>query len=644
MVTQKKNLHCKERDYMCAEKGNIERDWKFSKINAIEERIFNPLLETFVKYGLSGLVRENIQNALDAKLPGSSNPVDVMIQTGEINADDILGIGLIRERISCLEGGNIYAADTVKHMRTQLNKKTVPYISFEDQNTKGLTRDNWNYYAYQKGAHYIESDTDFESTRGGSHGVGKIASNAASDIHMMFFANCDEDGVQQLGGTIQLLEHECRGQTYRATGYFTDGEAETGYVPYKNQASDVFQKKSRGLKIVVPFLKTEYNDSNKIIQAVCDNFFMAVLEENLVVTVNNQKIDAGTILEIIQNPEVYPQQDPSAMRDNFTPLYVSSYLEVASVPFVVKDKHKEYNFKLHFRFDEAIGRGRVGIIRTIGMKIEDFQVAGYSKMPFNAVLIPASATEDAFLKSLENESHTKLTYNTIRDEAARSNAKRFINNLNKALAAFISAKYKESNPTDDKIDTSDLLYSVESTFKKVLESKATTISITPAGNSKKTLLVKKKKNPTTQGGKPPNPKPRVPPTPRPRKNKNLEGEDGKRSTFTYPVRTSQVKRVLMGNREEVIIQLTGNPNYNGETMCNLHYKVVDGQGKTVDNAMDLAQYYETVLDKELQQNCLFSDNRINKISIKNGKIALQMRLTAHANRALKFVYYAEVSE
>lgn len=32
----------------------------------------------------------------------------------------------------------------------------------------------------------MENDVELEKTRGGSHGVGKIACNAASDIHMMF--------------------------------------------------------------------------------------------------------------------------------------------------------------------------------------------------------------------------------------------------------------------------------------------------------------------------------------------------------------------------------------------------------------------------------------------------------------------------
>ena len=101
-------------------------------------------------------------------------------------------------------------------MKKEMSKHEVPYISFEDCNTKGLVGaehgenvqkgDTWGVYAYKRGVHFIEEDNETENMRGGSHGVGKIACNAASDIYMMFFANCDETGKQHIGGTIELRD------------------------------------------------------------------------------------------------------------------------------------------------------------------------------------------------------------------------------------------------------------------------------------------------------------------------------------------------------------------------------------------------------------------------------------------------------
>ena len=111
--------------------------------------------------------------------------------------------------LKCLEGRNSYTKETISHMLKRVDQEEVRYISFEDINTRGLTgakngqshskKDTWGIYAYNKGVHFEEM-MKYGNKRGGSHGVGKIASNAASDLHMMYFANCDEHGDQHLGG------------------------------------------------------------------------------------------------------------------------------------------------------------------------------------------------------------------------------------------------------------------------------------------------------------------------------------------------------------------------------------------------------------------------------------------------------------
>src|SRR5699024_5089076 len=177
-----------------------------------------------------------------------------------------------------------------------MKKERVKYISFEDENTRGLTgakygqsnskEHTWGIYAYNKGVHFEEGDKKFEASRGGSHGVGKIASNAASDLHVMFFANCDENNEQHLGGTIQLIEHELNGQCYRSSGYFAKQKVAgktTKFMPFENTFGNVFEKKTRGLKIVIPFLREQFYREKEVVQAVCDSFFMAILERKLVV-------------------------------------------------------------------------------------------------------------------------------------------------------------------------------------------------------------------------------------------------------------------------------------------------------------------------------------------------------------------------
>jgi len=298
---------------------NNKEMWRFSTLDRIEEVNFNGALERFYKLGVAGLVRENIQNSLDGKLQESDEPVIVEIKTGIIDKNDIPGFEEIKDRVNSLKGYNDYTRETIEHMKNSIHKDNIYYISFEDSNTKGLTgakngqsdsdQDTWGIYAYKKGVHSIEGDSDIESGRGGSHGIGKIASNAASDLFMMYFANCDNENNRHLGGTIQLIEHKYDEICYRSTGYFTDINFDGKYIPFENEFSHEFSKNTKGLKIVIPFLREEFNKEKEIIKSICDSFFVAILEGKLEVKVNNNNLNKDTIKLYIEDSIYYEQNN-----------------------------------------------------------------------------------------------------------------------------------------------------------------------------------------------------------------------------------------------------------------------------------------------------------------------------------------------
>ena len=617
-------------------KGNV---WKFNEIPRVEERMFNPLLERFYDYGLSAFVRENIQNSLDACLL-SGTTIKIKIKIGTIQTEVLPGIKEIRERINSLEGYSTYSKDTIEHMKESCEQRECSYITFEDENTKGLNKSNWNTYAYEKGSHCEVEDETLENLRGGSHGVGKIASNSASDINLMFFANCDDKSNECIGGTIQLIEHDYNGKTYRSTGYFTDRDECGEFLPYKNSfLSEIFKKNTRGLKIIVPFLRDGYDDDNEIVRAVCDNFFVAILENKLTVNVNELEINKTTIKDIICNVEIYENQQISEMVKNFTPLYVKTYLEQESTVITVADKYKDYKFHLYFDYNNEIKKGRVAVIRTIGMKIQDLLVKGYAKGPFNAVLIPYSHVEDSVLKGLENESHTKISADNIKDKAMKQNAKRFINNLNKAISEIIDNKIKEENPTDGAIDTSDILYTVENTFRKALSGRASTVSITPSGKGKKELIIKKDKNEKVDNG---STKKKENQEAKDIRNRDKVGDDGEKKVFTKPLKANQVRRIVVGGKERLVLDLNKDSLYEGQKRCQLHFEVIDGAGKTSGDSLHLNQQYKVIVDGLNKSSYIFDGNRIKDVSINGGIINLDMDIVPGSNHALKYNYTVEV--
>ena len=632
--------------------------WKFSIIPGIEESTFNKVLERFYDLGISGLVRENIQNSLDGKIPGETEPVIVTIKTGKVNKNDIPGLDNIKERIECLVGHNSYTKETIEHMQNKMNQDEVDYISFEDYNTKGLRgakngqsyrpEDTWGIYAYNKGVHSEEEDSTLEKSRGGSHGIGKIASNAASELHMMYFANCDHEGDKHLGGTVQLIEHKYKDKYYRSTGYFTDIKKiennEERFYPYENTFSEIFKKDTRGLKIIIPFLREQFNNEVDIIKSICDSFFIAILENKLEVIVNDKNINSKTIKKYIENKKYY-NQDISEMKEEFTPLYLSTYTKKKPMQVTIEDTKEKYNFNLYFNYDESIPKGRVAIIRTIGMKIEDKKVKGNVNKPFNAVLIPDSTKEDAFLKSLENESHTQLSFEHIKDQNLQKNAKRFINNISKVMAKIIEDEIKKSNPTDGMMNTEDVLYYVENQFKQELSNCLGTVKLS-SGDKEKTIVKVEQDIPERKDPKDKKKKPL-----KKIKNKRINDESDTEQEVnevspekltTYSTHPDRVDRLIIRDKEYVKFDFTDSDEMKKVKLCDITLSVVDGMGVEYSNEFNMKDNYEYVIDKATGHKCKIENNLIKDVKAVKGNVQIELKLKENYNKALKFMYYVEV--
>lgn len=630
--------------------------WQFSQIPNIEESNFNKILERFYSLGVAGLTRENIQNSLDGRLKDSDEAVIVKIKLGTVDRNAIPGMDSILERINSLEGRNGYTKETIAHMKASMQGEEVRYISFEDRNTKGLTgakfgqnnskEHTWGIYAYNKGVHFEEKDESFEASRGGSHGVGKIASNAASDLHMMFFANCDAQGERHLGGTIQLIEHKLNDTYYRSTGYFAKLE-DLNFMPFENIYDSVFEKNTRGLKIVIPFLRESFYRTDEIIRAVCDSFFVSILQKKLVVHVNDLVIDAETINEIVSDSQYYAQE-MEAMKKVFTPLYVQTYQTKEPRTIMIPYQNTIFTFNLYFNYDERIPKGRVGIIRTIGMKIEDFAVKNNATKPFNAVLI-GGIHEDSYLKSLENESHTRISSDDIKDPELKKLAKKFINNLNKEILKVIEEEIRKNNPVDGKINTSELLYTTEIDFKENLSKSFGTVKI----KNGKNIVMSDQDNDTETSPTNVKRKKRTPGNPADPKKSGIrrkgkakeKGEDVSAAEDfkeEYKINPYRVERLLLQDQEFIQLNLTGSEDVGEAKKCNLKFNIIDGMGKEYLDEFNMKKNYRSAIDKNTNHTCVIEQDVIKNVSINKGVVNLQLALTPKYNRALKFVYYVEV--
>lgn len=665
--------------------------WYFLKSEYPIEFNFDHSLKDFFERGVEGLVRENIQNSLDAKDLDKNLPVKVEINSGKLKMSDIPGINDLIVHINSLRSKNEYAYETIENMLRvikdhQSMKQDIPFLSFEDSNTTGLTgvprKDkldtdgSWFSYAYYRGSHHNTDMENMKSVSGGSHGIGKISSNAASNLHLMYFINKDKFGNENISGNISLIDHKIDDKCYTGNGIFTkfikeDNQIPKFYPPLNNNAYP-FCKESQGLKIIIPFLSSKYNNIEKIVKSVCDNFFVAILDGELEVSIDEIDINKDTIADIVKDERFYPIQDRYEMRDDHTPIYVDTYLNYKlNDKIVIDDKFdNSYSFDVYYQTDENIKSGRIAIVRKIGMTIENRKVSGFiHNGPFSGILIPSDIKTDSYLKKLENASHTKFEYESIANPLEAKTAKKFLQNLNDKIIEYIENSRKEEVGDVKDVDTSDMIYSMVNILEK------NTIPISQTNNTRgngnidtsekdKSDFSTSSKNPNNEQSDPnkgfidsdkveeeseklkndrkkamKDNKEKYKKRNKSSNNPNNSDDDdvsGNLSTKSKSsILTSSIKRVQLSDKEIIKIDTSDLLDENIDK-ANIYFYLIDGTGKVGESSIDLAYCFDFIKDKNKDNKLKFRSNKVYGASIYDGKINLELNFNNNYNKDYKF--------
>jgi hypothetical protein len=599
------------------------RLWQFDKISIVSNITFDHTLQDFYSFGVSGLVRENIQNSLGARL-SDSLPVKVTIKMGTHSKEDVPNFSDIEDRISSLQSRNDYTSKILNNMKANLDNEIYNYLSFEDENTSGLKHgvngsdiysSSYASYAYGQGAHYEDSE-DHDKAKGGSHGIGKIASNSASIFNIMFFANVDENGLSTLGGTVELIDHSFNQQPYRGKGFFTNVDVDGNYNPIKNVGyKDIFCKSTRGLKVIVPFVYEEFIDEDEIIRTVCDTFFYAILSNSLEVTINEKVINKETLNQYVYNSKYFDLEIEN-IRDRLTPLYIKTLASLYCDDFKIPSNNNMYHFTLMLIKDDRIRKGRTAIVRRIGMKIEDHGVTGFKKSPYNAVLLCNSKKEDDFLVTLENVSHTELSEGKLTDANEKSDAKRFLSQLDTKLAEVITQILRDETDSTLDINTEDILNYNENKFEHDLHKRMSVINLGSGTQHPKVVKIddteedgkSKKINKGHKKGT---------------KVNRVKKKFGNKGTkYYFQIKNSSIHRVVHSKKETIEIDLTNDEHINEDGTFNLLLTIVDGRGVEHYNIVNLKDIYSKIEDNNSYIKLVREDYMVKGVTIKNGKIKL----------------------
>ena len=242
------------------------------------------------------LVREGVQNSLDAALPGGKTTVRISLLTGSEGAD--------------WQEVNPYFAGTSAHYEANgngLHEEDLPredeachVLIFEDFGTGGLQGDPDAPYPPEDGDennffHFFRAEglSDKDSSKRGSWGLGKDTFFRASRVNTVFglTVRSDDDRRLLMGKTV-LKSHVVDGNRCQ-DGYFgVKRDGENMVLPIEipddiEQFQRVFRSQRRndsGLSLIVPWFDPEITE-NALLGAVFRNYSYAILSGDLDVIV-----------------------------------------------------------------------------------------------------------------------------------------------------------------------------------------------------------------------------------------------------------------------------------------------------------------------------------------------------------------------
>lgn len=391
------------------------------------------------------LVRETLQNVMDARAPDFQGPLRVRFSLRDSAPEDA---GFWK---SIFTGFSDHlAASDVPLLNVDFEKPRLLVI--EDFGTIGLrgatdVRDNHEFSDFWRRV----GKSHKSGGKGGSWGLGKLVFPVSSRARCFFGLTIrDGDDTPKLMGQTILSTHPLAGRMYKPHGFFCDLGDDGMQIPAKDpslvehfrRAADLSRTNQPGLSVVIPFPRTELT-IGALIPLVIEHYFFPILTGELVVELGTEVVSADTLETLAGKYPASVLKDGHMVgfikeldntRKSDTPIDVpsgwdgSAGFEGVFDDALIKDLRERYlkGEMLHFRL--PLGCTRISGERLIG----SFDVflkpapAGAAVTPLfirNAITVPNEASYftnphvfaamvasepviSSFLRDAENPAHT----------------------------------------------------------------------------------------------------------------------------------------------------------------------------------------------------------------------------------------------
>ncbi len=441
---------------------SINGTWQFPPSNGGMDYANDPSSAYFSDAPTAKLVREIIQNSLDAKESGLTTPVKVEFSEKKIGRGLIGASDLEKHISSCLDRAK--ASNWTKLQKVYdialeaLSQKQIRCLRIVDSGTTGLKGDHWAGLVHREGA--VEKSG---GAPGGNYGIGKNAVFNVSDLRTVFYCtrylNGRKGRVEKLQGKATLMNHPSPGdirENLQHIGFYKDSDSEP---ILGRDIPSFFRLDEPGTGVfIMGFNPRSDNWIEEVTSAVIESFFYAIHHKQLVVEIKDENDNTTTVtyenLDSLYNH--YSKASNAyyyykAIRDE----------EVIQTPKLTKIG------TLDIYVTMGSGPRRIAYVNRNGMlitdsreqKINPIAPRGRSLWPdFAGVVIPESDPGDNWIRTMENPSHDSMSPLQLQERSEIRQAERIFKEARDSIRAIIddkseTARYGDTSNLDELAST-----------------------------------------------------------------------------------------------------------------------------------------------------------------------------------------------
>lgn len=482
--------------------------WEFPPNGGGRSDGFNDgALDTFAGQRLSAMVREIIQNSLDAKGGGCNGPVKVYFSLEKVTRNEFHGIEELSQHIkackeTAIEQDLPQAQDFYQSCLSSIEDTPyIPTLVISDSNTSGLTgpldKQKGSWFALTKGAGITQKNN---SSSLGSYGHGSKAPFLMAKLRTLFYLSKIENNGKvenrfQGKSILQSHYHPKKKETTQGTGFYG---FKNKLAPLLNEdipkwALELREKHSvgAGTSILIPYSRfnEELFPETKI--TVIANFFYAIRQGNLSVVIDGEEVNKGNVEEYFNWCKVNIEDE----QDEINVAAIQDCLK--SIETVVNPTYKGTidipkfgKIKWYIRMDNTVESRTVSIARESGMLItrKPPKLLRFpNTKPFEMFVFVSQGVGSETLKRLENPEHDNFQFDRVKHSSDYKNVINTYERLSKKVRELLN-EFAKTETEQEEVITELGKYMFDATLEgnnSDASERGTTITVSKGYSTKK---------------------------------------------------------------------------------------------------------------------------------------------------------------